>query len=561
MQRNLSALANREFDVVVVGGGICGAAVAWDAALRGLSVVLLDRGDFGGGTSAESLKVVHGGIRYLQHLDIVRVRESAAERGALLRIAPHLAYPLPFVVPTYGYGMRGSEALGAAFTLLQALTATRNRGIADPSRHIPRARLVSRQQLLEWFPQVETDGLRGAGVFYDGQMYNPPRLVWEFIRSAGSSGALAANYCDVRGLVRNNGRVTGVQVHDRLGNERFDVRGRVVINAAGPFAEQIYVQDGLRAGRQAPYSRDMAIVLKRQLVKHGALALQTRYHDPDALLSRGARHIFLAPWRQYTLAGVNSAVYKGDPYALTVTEPEVQGFLDEINEADPDLRLTLDDVGVVMAGLLPIGGGDSIGGNVSFGKRPMVTDNAQTDGVEGLVTAVTNRYTVARRVAAHSVDIAFQKLGRTPPPCHTADTPLLGARFERFDTLVNTVRSAAPALDEPRARALAHNHGALFTDVVRLMGERAALAQPIGTSTVSGAEVVHAIRHEMAQKLADCVFRRTDLGTGGHPGDAALEACADLAAAELRWSPERRATELAEVKARFPSKGAVWTNV
>ncbi len=164
MARALAALAGREFDVLVVGGGITGAVTAWDAAQRGLSVALLERGDFGGATSAESLKVVHGGVRYLQHLDIVRVRESSRERRALLRMAPHLVHPMPFVVPTYGHGMRGPEILAAAFVLLNALTADRNRGLTDPSRRVPAARIVSRARVLEWFPEHQpgrADGGRG----------------------------------------------------------------------------------------------------------------------------------------------------------------------------------------------------------------------------------------------------------------------------------------------------------------------------------------------------------------------------------------------------------------
>jgi glycerol-3-phosphate dehydrogenase len=184
MARALAALAGTEFDVVVVGGGITGAATAWDAAQRGLSVALLERGDFGGATSAESLKVVHGGVRYLQHLDVVRVRESSGERRALLRMAPHLVQPMPFVVPTYGHGMRGPEILGVAFALLNALTADRNRGITDPARRIPAAGIVSRSRVLEWFPEINKEGLTGAGVFYDGQLFNPPRLVWALVRTA-----------------------------------------------------------------------------------------------------------------------------------------------------------------------------------------------------------------------------------------------------------------------------------------------------------------------------------------------------------------------------------------
>src|SRR5512132_2542109 len=231
MIRNLSALTEREFDLVVVGGGICGAAVAWDAAQRGLAVALLERADFSGATSADSLKVVHGGIRYLQHLDVARVRQSARERSALLRVAPHLVHPRPIAVPTYGHGMAGGEVLWAGFRLLSLLTADRNRGIADPDRHIPGARLISRREALEWFPGLEPKRLTGAGVFWDGQMYNPPRLVWAFVRSAISAGATAANWCEVESIRHAGGRVSGVVARDALTDDRFDVRGRVIVNA------------------------------------------------------------------------------------------------------------------------------------------------------------------------------------------------------------------------------------------------------------------------------------------------------------------------------------------
>ena len=558
MRRDLSALATGDFDVVVVGGGICGAAAAWDAAQRGLSVALLERGDFSGATSAESLKVVHGGIRYLQHLDVVRVRESSRERSALLRIAPHLVHPMPFVVPTYGHAMQGGEALAAAFALLSLLTLDRNRGIPDPARRVPRGHLVSRRTVLDWFPNLPRERLTGAGVFYDGQMYNPPRLVWAFVRSALKAGAAAANYCEVTGFLRRDRRVTGVSVEDRLGGERFEVRGRVVINAAGPYADALLARCGVR--RQAgtiPFSRDMALVIRRPLVTRRALALQTRYHDPSAVLSRGRRHIFLVPWLGSTLIGVNSAVWREDPDALTVTDAEVDGFLGEINEADPQLELTRADVGLVMAGLLPIDEGNEADGNVSFGKRPLLVDNARADGVEGLVTAVVNRYTIARGTAEEAVDLAIAKLGRAAPRSRSAVTPLYGGLVPSFERLVGEVAAALPP-DVPRAVAerLAHNHGSAYGDVLREGRERADWNRPIPGTAVLRAEVIHAIRAEMACRLGDCVFRRTDLATTGDPGSAALEEAADLAAGELGWSAERRADELREVRRRFPFSSA-----
>lgn len=553
MRRDLPALAGPVFDVVVVGGGICGAAIAWDAAERGLSVALVERGDFGGATSANSLKVVHGGIRYLQHLDVQRVRESSRERSALLRIAPHLVQLLPVVVPTFGHAWRGGEVLAAGFFLLNLLTADRNRGVSDPARQVPSARLVSRAELLEWLSHSAAPRPTGAGVFWDGQLYNPPRLVWEFLRTAGRAGALVANYCEVDGFLQRGTRVEGVAVQDRLGGGRFEVRARVVVNAAGPFAERLHVQAGLGRSGQIPLSRDLALVIRRPLVRKRALAVQTKYRDPSAVLSRGPRHLFLVPWREVTLIGVNSVIYRGDPLGLTVTNEEVQGFLDEINHAEPALALTPDDVALVLAGLLPISAANRFDGDVSFGKRPLIVDNAKSDGVEGLITAVTNRYTIARLVAERVVDLVFRKLGKEPRRCRTAEIPLYGGDIDSLAGVVSEVVQRDHRPDT--AEQLARNHGSAYGDVLRVVSQAPRWGETIGTSPTLKAEVIHAVRDEMAAKLADCVFRRTDLGTAGDPGPSALRTCAELMAGELGWSRERIESELAEVQTRFP--GAV----
>ena len=214
MTRPWADLADKEYDVVVVGGGIFGACAAWDAALRGLSVLLLERGDFGEATSANAYKFVHGGMRYLQQLDLVRLWESSDERSALLRIAPHLVYPLPIAMPTYGHGMRGKEVLRAGFAAYELLTARRNRGIQDARRRIPRARFLSRDAILGEFPDLPTDGLTGAALFADAQVYNMPRLTLGFVRAAQEAGAAAVNYAEVTRFVQDGGRVAGVEVHD-----------------------------------------------------------------------------------------------------------------------------------------------------------------------------------------------------------------------------------------------------------------------------------------------------------------------------------------------------------
>lgn len=556
--RDLKSLANQRFDVCVVGGGICGAAVAWDAVRRGLSVALLEREDFCARTSAYSLKFVHGGIRYLQHLDFKRVRESCRERSALLRVAPHLVHPIPVVVPTFGHALQGGEALAAAFALLSLVTSERNRDIPDPERRIPRGKLVSRAQLLDWFPVLADARPNGAGVFSDGQIYNPPRLVWEFVRSAMGQGAAAANWCSVTGLLREGDKAVGVKVEDRLGGERFDVRADTVVNAAGPFAEQILVHDGLRTERRIPFSRDMALIFRKKLDAERALAVQTRYADPDAVLSRGHRHLFFVPWRDRLMIGVNSKVYPDEPYGLRVPEQEVTAFVDEIRDAAPWLGVGPGDVAMVYAGLLPFGQNDAGATDLSFGKRSHVIDHRETDGIDGLVSAISVRLTTARGVAEEVVNLVFRKRGNVPPACETETTRLSGGTIRSFLGLVQEIAARPELKGNARiAECLAHNHGARFDDVLKLVRERAELGQPIDGSTTLAAEVVHAARTEMARTLEDVVLRRTDLGTGGDPGDAALEEAATLAGAELSWSDAKRAEELSRVRRHFPNRSGL----
>jgi glycerol-3-phosphate dehydrogenase len=348
-------------------------------------------------------------------------------------------------------------------------------------------------------------------------------------------------------------------VHDRLGGQRFEARARVVVNAAGPFAEQLHRDIGLRRDDRVPLSRDLALVIRQPLVREQALAIQTRYRDPSALLSRGPRHLFVVPWRDVTLIGVNSVIYRGDPNALTVTQQEIQGFLDEINQAEPGLKLTPDQVALVLAGLLPISADSHGDGNISFGKRPLIVDNARSDGVEGLVTAITNRYTIARLVAERAVDLVCRKLGKRVSASRTAETPLYGANFGSVAELVHQVVATTRGELRPEtAERLARNHGSAYRDILRVMTQAHDCGGTIEASETLKAEVIHAVRAEMAVKLADCVFRRTELGTAGDPGPEALETCAGLMGGELGWSADRIASELAEVRSRFPSGTTAW---
>jgi glycerol-3-phosphate dehydrogenase len=555
MKRNLAQLSSIEYDLVVVGGGAFGACAAWEAASRGLSVALVEKSDFCSATSANHLKVVHGGIRYLQHLDFHRVRESCRERTALLRIAPHLVQPLPIVMPTYGRGMDGQSVLRAGFLLYDLLTLGRNSGIRDVDRHIPAGRMLSRDRCLTLYPSLARDDLTGAGLFYDAQFHNPPRLALAFLQSAVSQGACVANYAEVTEFLRKDSRVFGVEIRDRLTGDQFEVRARTVLNSSGPWAAEL-LRDSLRVrlSPQPMFSRDAGFVVRGRRTGDYALACRVQTSDPDAILSRKGRHVMVIPWRDHTLFGSWHTVHTRSPDDFEVCEDELQGFIEEINSSDVDLGIRREDVSMVYAGLTLFG--ENVPGqrNLRFGHRSMLIDHAAEHGIEGLVTMIGVRATTARGMGQKAIDLVLKKSGQTAGPSRTAEIPIHGGDIRSFEALVKDAATQhGAALGAERIRALIHNYGTEYGAVLKYAADIEAYSQPIGSSQTLKAEVIHAVREEMAMTLGDTAFRRTDLATGGHPGEDTLAECARLMAAEHGWDDERVRREMDAVRSRFPS--------
>jgi glycerol-3-phosphate dehydrogenase len=558
LTRDPAALRAEVFDLVVIGGGIFGACAAYDAAQRGLRVALLERGDFAGATSAHSLKMVHGGIRYIQHLDLARIRHSAHERRAFLKIAPHLVRPLPILVPTYGHGMKGKAVLRLGMALFDLMTIDCNKGIGSKSRRVPWCGSVSRGEMLEVLPGVEPEGLTGAARFSDGQMYNPCRLVLAFVQSAARHGAVVANYVRADGLLREGRSVTGVRAVDEAAGETIDVRARVVLNAAGPFAEKLLTSADptLKLPYPIDFSRDTAFVVNRRLTDGvHAVALQGKTHDPDAKLSRGARHMFIAPWRGYTLVGVWHGVHRDDPDQIGVTDAELQSYLDEINEIYPAWGLTLDDINLWNAALVPFGENSEDARDLRYGHRSHLIDHAEHHDLDNLVTLIGVRYTTGRYEAAYAVDKVYVKLGRPAPKTRTDRAPLVGGDLREFDEAVAQAQRDAPAgLDAEVVASLMHQYGSEYTRVVQRIHGRPELAHRIGGSATVAAQVVHAVEDEMARTLGDIVFRRTDLATGAYPGEAALRQAAALVAEALGWDAAEVDRQVRSVQSRFSAR-------
>lgn len=548
-------LGGAEFDLIVIGGGVFGVCAAWDATLRGLKVALVEREDFGHAASANCFKMIHGGIRYLQHADITRLRQSAAERRTLLRIAPHLARPLPIFMPTYGHAMKGREILTAGMKVYDLLTLDRNRGIEDPTRQIPATRSLSRADALDLFPDLERAGLTGGCVFHDGQMHSPARVALSFLLSAVERGACVRNYTEAVRILESSGRAIGVEAVDRLSGDAIEIRGRVVLNATGGWAPGLLASSARRALEPAlTFSRDACFVVRRRFPSDHALAVTGATSDPDAVFSRSARHLFLVPWRDCTLVGVWHVVYRDDPGKARVREEELASWIDEINTAYPPADLSLDDVSLAQCGLVLFGENEPGAKDLRYGKRSLLIDHETYEGCAGLITLVGVRFTTARLEAAGAVDLVFSKLGRASPACITDRHPIAGGDIDRRATELARLRRAHRSpLPDTALDALVTNFGSCATRVMALGDEDPTWLEPLPGTDTLGAEVVYAVRHELAVHLDDVAFRRTDLATGGSPGAAALGAAADLMARELGWDPERRRAELERVAGHFPT--------
>lgn len=542
MKRDLNKLVETAYDLLIIGGGINGACAAWDAALRGLSVALIDKGDFGAATSANSLKIIHGGLRYLQQLDLHRMRQSIKERTILMRIAPHLVHPLPFLIPTYGHFMHGRELLSLALMINDLVGFDRN-CLEDPQKYIPRGRVISKNECLRLIPGVDERNLTGGAIWYDCQMYNSERLTLSFLLSAVKVGADVANYVEVTGFLKNANSVTGVTAKDVLTQEKLDIRAKVVVNTSGPWVNRVLgLLNGCCQDRRVLLSKAVNIVAPPIIQKY-AIGVASEY----------SRLFFITPWRNHSLIGTAYLPYHGALDDFKVTEKNIQDFIDQINVAYPAAALKREDVSFFHGGLLPMAGEHNNTGDVELTKHYRIYDHKKGDGIDGLVTVVGVKYTECRDVARKAVDLVFRKLGKKPPKSLTAITPVHGGHIERFKDFMNQEIKKKPYnLTEEIVRHLVYNYGSEYPEVLKYIDESRDWGQALPSSSeVLKAEVVHGIREEMAQKLSDIIFRRTDLGSAGDPGDECLKTSAAIMAAELGWDKTRLQGELEEVKAVF----------
>lgn len=396
-RQNLERMAGEEWDLVVVGGGIHGAGVARDASLRGLKVALVEKGDFAGGTSSKSSKLIHGGLRYLEQFDFGLVRESCRERRILLDIAPHLVKPLPFLFPIYK-GDRPPWMVRIGMTLYDALSMFRNVG-----RH----RMLTPREALALEPALKPQSLCGAAKYWDCQE-NDARFCLANVIDAAENGATCANHVEVREFGSTSGRLAFAVVEDRISESRFEIRAKAFVNAGGPWVDRIANLANSHSTIQLRPTKGIHLVARRLTEGHGLLlqAIQDK------------RVFFVIPWGDgHSLIGTTDTDFKGDPDCVEAKCRDVEYLLEATNHALPSLALTKDDVLSTFAGLRPLLGHPG-------GKPSDLTRKHQLKtSPSGLISIVGGKYTTYRAVAEEVVDLVCNRLGRHAK-CSTTKKPL-----------------------------------------------------------------------------------------------------------------------------------------
>ena len=548
MKRDLQELANSSYDVLIVGGGIYGACVAWEAASRGLSVALVEKGDFGSATSANSLKTIHGGLRYLQHADFKRMRESIKERKALLKIAPHLIHPLKILVPTYGHGLKGREAMSIALWLNDIVSFDRNYSIEDKSKHIAAGKVISKHDCLSQLPGLKAENLTGAASFTDAQVHNSERLTLAFLHSANAKGAQIANYVKVTGLLKSGDRVTGAVVRDEMSGQILDLHAQIVINTTGPWIHEVEAL-GQGTKSSSPLVKAINFIIPK-IVDECAVGLvsQSRAHDQDAVIDKGGRFLFVVPWRDTTMVGTWYFPFLDDPDNLYVAESELETCISDFNAACPFTDISTRDIQYLHCGLLPSEGFSSETQDIQAAKHYRLVDHSQQN-MPGLLTVSGVKYTTARDVAEKVVNQVGEILGKKIAASETSKTPIWGGHIDDMEAFLQQLRKELPQdLSTPELLEIGYNYGSIYSAALE---SKHTPLKHASKETILSSSIIYSIRKEMAYHLDDVLLRRTWLGSSGKPNESHISLCLDTMTRELGWDRTQQQSELERVERAY----------
>lgn len=511
----LATLEGEQFDIVVIGGGIIGAGIARDAALRGLRVALFEKRDFGSGTTAGSTRLIHGGLRYLEMLDFRLVRMDLRERETLLRIAPHLVKPLEFIMPFYGSSLFYRSKMKIGMTLYDLLSYDKS---------LPRHHFVTRGELKKIEPNLRQQGLQGAAVYFDAQVDSPERLCLENIIDACENGAQTFNHTEVIGALRTGEAIDGVRVRDLLSDLEVSVKSRLVINASGAWFDRV-------AGRLTDVGSSTQIRTTKGI---HITCPPVANHAVVVFSAIDGRLMFIIPWLGYSWIGTTDTDFKGDPATAHATAKDVDYVLRSIREYFPTLdtdRIYFSNAGV--RALVKKEGSES-----AVSRMHRIEDGAGS-GAKNLISVLGGKITGYRAIAEEVVDAVCGNLN-VNEPCLTSCNPLPGARIA-----MNPFDLSGAGLRNETIAHLFNLYGSRAGQVIGLAASCERLREPLSPNVPDiAAQVVFAARTEQCVRLIDFLVRRTLLGFNQDQGRSAADRALSLLVREFGWSPERTSAEM-----------------
>jgi len=530
-----------DYDVLIIGGGITGACIVWDATLRGVKCILLEKNDFASGTSQATSKLIHGGLRYLKNFELGLVRESLRERRNLARITPHSIYTLGFAVPVYSY--KEMLLLWAGMELYNLLSWDRNDGVREDSL-IPRYSFWNRKRVIHELPRISRSGIKGAYLYYDYANLNPERHTTEFLFSAKAKGAEVRNYTEVTGIEKkSDSQGYVVQIQDKLTGKSQTLLVRAVVNASGPWADILESKAGIPVEKNITRSKGIHIITRKICGEHSIV-----------LSKRDGTHLFVIPWRGKTIIGTTDTVYEGHPDDFRVTRKDIEELLDEVNFAYGETQLTLSDIDFYYGGLRPlVEDSENTGSSYNASRKSEIIDHS-THGFPGFFSALGGKYTTSRAVAESLVDKLTEFLPGSYSPCITSKAPLLGGMYDDFRSLAVSLQKRYPHANGKKIETLIHRYGSLAEEVLEL--GNSPLEDPdcfrlSGGELLYPEEVKYIARNEMVVYASDFFFRRSGAGVPGKPDSESLEGILKILAIELGWNAIRFQNERELVLSRY----------
>lgn len=521
-----------KFDLIIVGGGITGAAVAYIAASRGLTVALFEKKDYGGATSAATSKLIHGGLRYLANGELKLVRESLRERRILGNIAPNFVYSLPFLMPMYRRWKGNIWKMLVGMYLYDALSYDK-KDTWDRSKRLQNHRLVSFRKTIRMEPNLKMEDLRNAFYFFDYQSIFPERLTLAFVKSAAEYGARVSNYTPVEGFVFGEGnRITGVKVRDTFTGATREVHGELIINCGGTWADKIL---NMAAGKASP-----ALKVKRSEGIH-IITKRIAGHHVVSLQKKDGGHMMIMPWRDHSLIGTTDKEFHGDPDDYRVSMESIDEVIDDVNR-NFGRKISRADIIHAYGGLRPLVD-DQTKGTYETSRKYEVYDNA-TDGIEGMITVEGGKYTTSRSLAREVLNLISAKLNRTLSDSVSDNLYLSGCEIRDMRQFMIRQHLNYRDFSRNTVEYVSRNYGTESKVVFQIARDDNRFAEVLSHDGEILAEVVYAIRYESAKTLKDIMLRRTGTGTLGNPGRGRVDKIASVAAEMLGWDDKRREEEI-----------------